>query len=172
MRLRLPLPGAAYAVPGLSVLSTSTEGLAAAGALAPGVSVRVGGASYELVKTGVEVQRLYAGYDKISTSYSGGRLNFLRLTATLGGLTGGAVLRNGTVRLELDGRAAVQWSGAVGRADEGRFPYFKLGIYDPSGSTAAMGVAYRRFAQRWDPEPGSQWGGPARRWPPPPPPTN
>ena len=52
-----------------------------------GVSVRVGGASYELVKTGVEVQRLYAGYDKISTSYSGGRLNFLRLTATLGGLS-------------------------------------------------------------------------------------
>lgn len=62
---------------------------------------------------------------------------------------GGALLRNGTVGLTISaGRSSplvnVQWEGPVGRHDDGRSPYFKVGIYDPSGSTAAESATFRR----------------------------
>ena len=54
-----------------------------------------------------------------------------------------------TVRL--DGRPIVDgWSGPVGRNDEGRAPYFKIGIYNPSGNGRTMGVSFANFSQRWD----------------------
>ena len=32
----------------------------------------------------------------------------------------------------------VQWSGKLGRNDEGRIPYFKVGIYNPNGQSTRI----------------------------------
>eukprot|EP00041_Stephanoeca_diplocostata_P025589 m.673117 g.673117 ORF g.673117 m.673117 type:complete len:1004 (+) comp22779_c0_seq1:150-3161(+) len=62
---------------------------------------------------------------------------------------GGALLSNGSVGVVIDGGriANVSWVGPIGRHDDGRAPYFKLGVYDPSGSTAPTTVRFRNFAQ-------------------------
>jgi len=66
-----------------------------------------------------------------------------------GDLNGGRLVHNGTVVLEVDGQKVVDWMGPVGRNDEGRMPHFKIGIYNPSGSTDSMSVSYRMFTQNW-----------------------
>ena len=64
---------------------------------------------------------------------------------------GGATLSNGSVALRVTSRAtnatvaAVDWEGPLGRHDDGRSPYFKIGLYDPSGDTAPASVEFRRL---------------------------
>ena len=41
----------------------------------------------------------------------------------------------------------VDWKGPLGRHDDGRAPFFKLGVYDPSGNTAKLEIQYKDFAQ-------------------------
>lgn len=62
---------------------------------------------------------------------------------------GGSVVSNGTVHLSIDhgNIANVSWTGPVGRHDDGRAPFFKLGVYDPSGSTATMRLRFKNFTQ-------------------------
>jgi hypothetical protein len=84
---------------------------------------------------------------------------------------GGAVLRNGSVHLRiLDGGPAapaaapaaaaiegpdaegevladVKWQGPLGRHDDGRAPFFKFGMYNPSGDVSSMSCTYKDFRQ-------------------------
>ena len=75
---------------------------------------------------------------------------------------GGKLLRNGTIHLQIVAEGAidqlnqsrdepvivdVHWEGPLGRHDDGRAPFFKLGMYNPSGDTRAMQVSYRDFEQ-------------------------
>ena len=41
--------------------------------------------------------------------------------------------RNGSVSLTIAGNKTVDWRGPIGRNDGGRLPYFKIGVYNPSG---------------------------------------
>lgn len=62
---------------------------------------------------------------------------------------GGALVRNGSVAVtavsERTGAAVfnVTWAGPLGRHDDGRTPYFKMGIYNPSGSTAELQTTFK-----------------------------
>lgn len=78
---------------------------------------------------------------------------------------GGVTLTNGTVAFRiLDGGANgspkntgagsarvladVAWTGPLGRHDDGRSPFFKFGIYDPSGRVESIGpVEFRDYKQ-------------------------
>ena len=64
---------------------------------------------------------------------------------------GGSTLSDGAVALTIsDGGktyADVDWKGPLGRHDDGRAPFFKLGVYDPSGNTAKLEIQYKDFAQ-------------------------
>eukprot|EP00051_Salpingoeca_urceolata_P006968 m.92117 g.92117 ORF g.92117 m.92117 type:complete len:455 (-) comp15061_c0_seq5:103-1467(-) len=64
-------------------------------------------------------------------------------------LSGGELYRNGTVQLWVAGQKVVDWVGPVGRADEGRLPYFKIGMYNPSGDVSPLGLNYENFWQNW-----------------------
>eukprot|EP00039_Didymoeca_costata_P002963 m.64166 g.64166 ORF g.64166 m.64166 type:complete len:403 (-) comp11627_c0_seq1:45-1253(-) len=64
-------------------------------------------------------------------------------------LQGGDLLANGTIAVTLDNNLIVNWTGPVGRADDGRLPYFKIGMYNPSGDPNEMSVNYRNFKQKW-----------------------
>ena len=72
-----------------------------------------------------------------------------RITWAAFAATGG-VLRDGVVTVLLDGKLIVDgWRGPIGRNDGGRAPYFKIGIYNPSGNGQTMRVAYANFSQSW-----------------------
>jgi hypothetical protein len=71
---------------------------------------------------------------------------------------GGALLQNGTVSVRIADHIAphdrtgpasvyvdINWSGPLGRHDDGRSPYFKMGIYNPSGSKSKISVGFRDF---------------------------
>jgi len=66
---------------------------------------------------------------------------------------GGALLTNGSVALRIaDERggaplAEVQWRGPLGRHDDGRAPFFKIGVYNPSGDGQPVQVSYKDFRQ-------------------------
>ena len=66
---------------------------------------------------------------------------------------GGSTLADGVVSLTIkdgdDSVAAVHWTGPLGRHDDGRAPFFKMGDYDPSGNTAKVQVSYRGFTQSY-----------------------
>jgi hypothetical protein len=66
-------------------------------------------------------------------------------------IEGGSTLSDGAVALTIrDGDkmyADIDWKGPLGRHDDGRAPFFKLGVYDPSGNTAKLEIMYKDFAQ-------------------------
>lgn len=66
---------------------------------------------------------------------------------------GGSTLADGVVSLTIkdgdDSVAAVHWTGPLGRHDDGRAPFFKMGDYDPSGNTDKVQVSYRGFTQSY-----------------------
>ena len=78
---------------------------------------------------------------------------------------GGALLRNGSVALSVVSQQSgarvvdLRWAGPLGRHDDGRIPYFKIGVYNPSGDTAPVEVTFANLTHATGPPP-----------PPPPPP--
>ena len=83
-----------------------------------------------------------------------------RVTWSAYAKNGGSRLSDGRVSLRVtlctdeDAKAeaiplvdVVGWSGPLGRHDDGRSPYFKLGVYNPSGSPASIDIAYRAYSQ-------------------------
>nr|XP_018668784.1 uncharacterized protein LOC100183141 isoform X3 [Ciona intestinalis] len=49
------------------------------------------------------------------------------------------------IRLWINGRKVIDWIGACGRNDEGRLPYFKIGIYNPTGSSFPLRMYVRGY---------------------------
>lgn len=47
---------------------------------------------------------------------------------------GGVLISNAWIRLWINDKLEIDWKGPCGRNDDGRVPYFKMGIYNPSGS--------------------------------------
>jgi hypothetical protein len=44
----------------------------------------------------------------------------------------------------------IDWTGPIGRNDRGRLPYFKIGVYNPSGLvTGTTEVQFRNYSQSW-----------------------
>eukprot|EP00927_Polykrikos_kofoidii_P031154 TRINITY_DN26819_c0_g2_i1.p1 TRINITY_DN26819_c0_g2~~TRINITY_DN26819_c0_g2_i1.p1 ORF type:complete len:1168 (+),score=156.49 TRINITY_DN26819_c0_g2_i1:442-3504(+) len=62
-------------------------------------------------------------------------------------------LTDGAVKVDIhaDGKqiAKVDWTGPVGRYDNGNLPYFKFGTYNSAGTSAKHSISYRRFSQIW-----------------------
>ena len=58
--------------------------------------------------------------------------------------------KNGSVVLLMDSEKVVDYTGPIGRNDGGRLPYFKIGMYNPSGLVAgATEVQFRNYSQSW-----------------------
>ena len=57
--------------------------------------------------------------------------------------------RNGSIQLSINGTQVVNWVGPIGRNDGGRLPYFKIGVYNPSGITGQTEVLFRNYSQSW-----------------------
>ena len=57
--------------------------------------------------------------------------------------------RNGSVSLTIAGNQVVDWRGPIGRNDGGRLPYFKIGVYNPSGVAGRTQVFFRNYTQSW-----------------------
>ena len=55
--------------------------------------------------------------------------------------------------VKINERTIVDWSGKIGRNEEGRIPYFKAGIYNPSGYAQNAEVWIRNFAYNCSEEP-------------------
>lgn len=55
--------------------------------------------------------------------------------------------------VKINERKIVDWSGKIGRNEEGRIPYFKTGIYNPSGHAQNAEVWIRNFAYNCSEEP-------------------
>ena len=50
----------------------------------------------------------------------------------------------------MDSEKVVDYTGPIGRNDGGRLPYFKIGMYNPSGLVAgATEVQFRNYSQSW-----------------------
>ena len=60
---------------------------------------------------------------------------------------------NGQLVVKINERKIVDWSGKIGRNEEGRIPYFKAGIYNPSGYAQNAEVWIRNFAYNCSEEP-------------------
>ena len=57
--------------------------------------------------------------------------------------------RNGSVQLSIGGSKVIDWTGPIGRNDGGRLPYFKIGVYNPSGIPGKTQVFFRNYSQSW-----------------------
>lgn len=61
---------------------------------------------------------------------------------------GGKRMSDAWIRVWMNGEKIVDWIGPCGRNDLGRVPYFKAGIYNPSGSTEKIRFFFRRYLHR------------------------
>ncbi|XP_039272939.2 uncharacterized protein LOC120347141 isoform X1 [Styela clava] len=59
---------------------------------------------------------------------------------------GGMRTSDAWIRVWMNGEKIVDWIGPCGRNDYGKTPYFKAGIYNPSGSTFPIRFFFRRYS--------------------------
>ena len=64
---------------------------------------------------------------------------------------GGSAAAAGRRRHAFDHRRAL--GGPLGRHDDGRIPYFKIGVYNPSGDTAPVEVTFANLTHATGPPP-------------------
>nr|CAB3262777.1 uncharacterized protein LOC100183141 [Phallusia mammillata] len=57
----------------------------------------------------------------------------------------GIILSNAWIRLFINNVSVVDWTGPCGRNDDRRVPYFKIGIYNPSGSEYPLRMYVRNY---------------------------